>query len=185
MYLGGVQWFIYVTLFKSWWPGMAKFSAQTFREKISNGPGLRDLAKQVAFDNFVHYPMIYFPVFYVFKQSIQGDGVTFDVASILHNARLTYQTNAWEDNCKMWMLWIPGDIIVYSIPIWLRLPVNHFLSFIWICYLSFLRGDGKPEPEAEAEPPLRRSLSLLVRRPSTGDLITPDERASTVGKEQR
>ena len=71
-YLGVFQWFIYVTLFKRWFPQTAKFANQPFREKIRNKEGLRDLCKQVAFDNFVHYTFIYFPVFYVFKEAIQG-----------------------------------------------------------------------------------------------------------------
>jgi hypothetical protein len=40
---------------------------------------------------------------------------------------------------------IPGDLIVYAVPIWLRMPLNHGFSFIWTCYLSFLRGDEQPE----------------------------------------
>ena len=51
----------------------------------------------------------------------------------------------------MWILWVPGDLIVYSVPIWLRLPLNHGLSFIWICYLSFLRGDKISEEPSDAE----------------------------------
>ena len=43
--------------------------------------------------------------------------------------------------------------VCVAVPMWLRLPANHFLSFIWTCYLSFLRGeatdDGEEEPVAE------------------------------------
>ena len=39
-----------------------------------------------------------------------------------------------------WALWVPGDFIVYAVPIWMRLPLNHAISFVWTCYLSFLRG---------------------------------------------
>ena len=126
-------------VFKKLWPGMAAFAAQPLREKLSNPAGIRALCGQVAFDNFVHYPLIYFPVFYCFKESIQGESP--DVLTTIPNGLSKYATNAVEDNLSMWALWIPGDIIVYSVPIWMRLPLNHGLSFIWTCYLSFLRGD--------------------------------------------
>lgn len=106
VYLGGVQWFIYVTLFKRLWPGMTTFAAQGWTEKLRNVQGLRDLGKQVAFDNFVHYPFIYFPVFYVFKQSIQGDVADLDAGAVLCSAMSKYRQNAAEDNVKMWMLWV-------------------------------------------------------------------------------
>lgn len=142
VYLGGVQWFIYVTLFKRWWPGMATFSSQTWYEKLRNAQGIRDLGKQVAFDNFVHYPVVYFPVFYILKQSIQDPEVS--ASSIVRSATSKYWQNGVEDNVKMWLLWVPGDIIVYSCPLWMRLPLNHLFSLVWTCYLSFLRGgDGQ------------------------------------------
>lgn len=51
---------------------------------------------------------------------------------------------------KIWMLWIPGDMIIYAVPMWLRLPLNHALSFIWTCYLSFLRGEKDAGGSTEA-----------------------------------
>ena len=138
-YLGGVQWFIYVDVMKKLFPGMAAFGAKSLREKLRDPAGMRALLGQVAFDNFVHYPLIYFPVFYVFKETIQGAGA--DVSSIASSGLSKYQTNAVEDNLSMWALWVPGDLIVYAVPLWMRLPLNHGLSFIWTCYLSFLRGD--------------------------------------------
>lgn len=103
----------------------------------------------MAVDNFVHYPFVYFPVFYVFKQSLQGGDGPFDPGKIIQDAATKYKQNGIEDNVKMWLLWVPGDIIVYSVPIWLRLPLNHGLSFIWICYLSFLRGDKIEQPDKD------------------------------------
>ena len=70
VYLGGLQWFIYVDVFKRLWPGMGQFANQTLREKLANPAGIRALLGQTAFDNFVHYPLIYFPFFYVFKASV-------------------------------------------------------------------------------------------------------------------
>ena len=50
---------------------MARFANAPLREKLKDRQGLINLTKQVAFDNFIHYTFIYFPVFYVLKEAIQ------------------------------------------------------------------------------------------------------------------
>jgi len=171
VYLGGLQWFMYVDVFKRLWPGMATFANQSLREKLANPAGLRALCGQVAFDNFVHYPFIYFPFFYVFKETIQGDSV--NVETVVPVGLSKYAKNAREDNLSMWALWVPGDLIVYAVPLWMRLPLNHGFSFVWTCYLSFLRGD-----EATDGSPLKnRGAGKLPWTASGADLaaMRPDE----------
>jgi len=51
-----------------------------------------------------------------------------------------YWANCVTDNLYIWALWVPGDAFVYAAPLWMRLPLNHGISFLWTCYLSFLRG---------------------------------------------
>jgi len=140
-YLGVFQYGLYVGLFQRLWPGMATFAAQPLSQKLRNAAGLRDLCKQIAFDNFVHYPFIYFPTFYCIKEGLQGDS-----GPVVAGGLAKYRANGVEDNLKMWALWIPGDAIVYAVPLWMRLPLNHGLSFVWTCYLSFLRG-GQDEAD--------------------------------------
>ena len=41
----------------------------------------------------------------------------------------------------MWTLFVPGDFIIYALPIWARLPANHGLSLVWTLILSSMRGD--------------------------------------------
>ena len=96
-YLGMFQWYIYVTCFKRWFPGMALFASQSLGDKLRNASGMRELLKQVAFDNFVHYPFIYFPFFYVFKETIQGTGYESPLAIPAYGLA-KYQTNCVEDN---------------------------------------------------------------------------------------
>jgi len=149
-YLGGFQWLIYVTAFRRWFPNMDKFAAQTLKQKMANRPGQIDLMKQVTFDNFVHYTFIYFPVFYVFKESIQQNEETSGPMGVVTGAMEKYSTNFWGDNLAIWALWIPADIIIYAIPIWMRLPANHGISFVWTCILSAMRG-AKIEEDPEEE----------------------------------
>ena len=55
-YLGCLQWFIYVDVFKFLWPNMQAFASMTLREKLANPAGIRALFGQVAFDNFKGFP---------------------------------------------------------------------------------------------------------------------------------
>lgn len=169
-YLGGFQWFVYVTLFRRWFPQMDKFAAQTMKEKMANKAGQVDLAKQVLFDNFIHYTFVYFPVFYVFKECIQsGDKdkeLTRSPMDIIKGGLQKYQKNFWGDNCAIWALWIPADVVIYAIPIWMRLPANHGLSFLWTCILSAMRGDkieNSPSPveDPKADPTVVPAGSIV------------------------
>ena len=162
IYLGGVQWFVYVDVFKRLWPGMAAFANQPLREKLRNPAGIRALFGQVAFDNFVHYPLMYFPFFYVIKEGVKKDPGAKDASlgGVAAAGLERYRQNCVEDNLKIWTMWIPGDLVVYAVPIWMRLPLNHGISFLWTCYLSFLRG-GSSENELEAEGAVQKTAGEL------------------------
>jgi len=145
LYLGMFQWFIYVTCFARLCPNAIKFANMSWKEKMAFKPGQIDLAKQIFLDNFVHYTFIYFPVFYVFKESIQGGDKNRSATDIISTGFKKYLTNFWPDNINIWALWIPGDAIIYAVPIWMRLPMNHALSLLWTMILSFMRGDEIPD----------------------------------------
>ena len=66
-----------------------------------------------------------------------GDGMT------------KYRDNFWDDNKAIWALWIPCDVVIYAIPIWMRLPANHMISLVWTCILSFMRGDAIEDVQEE------------------------------------
>mmetsp|Transcript_41571 Transcript_41571/g.50420 ORF Transcript_41571/g.50420 Transcript_41571/m.50420 type:complete len:368 (-) Transcript_41571:413-1516(-) len=149
LYLGAFQWFVYVTCFKRLFPGMVEFTNQTWREKLRNKAGLMGLVGQVAVDNFIHYPLAFFPAFYILKESIQC-GDSFNPYDIVVGGLSKYWNNIVEDNIAIWSLWVPADLIVYSCPIWLRLPLNHAVSFVWTCILSFMRGNEGQTETAEA-----------------------------------
>ena len=121
-------------------PGMDLFATQSFKEKLANKIGQRTLMKQVAFDNFVHYTFLYFPVFYILKELIQEREGGLNPLSLVTDGLSKYKENFIEDNLAMWAIWIPCDIIIYAIPIWMRLPSNHLISLCWCILLSFMRG---------------------------------------------
>lgn len=148
-YLGAFQWFVYVTVFSKLCPNAVRFANQSWAAKLKDRPGQIDLIKQTALDNFVHYTFIYFPFFYCFKEAIQGDSGQ-DPITISRTAIGRYWKNFYTDNAAMWSLWIPGDLAIYAVPIWMRLPLNHAVSFIWTMILSWMRGGKEEEPQKEA-----------------------------------
>lgn len=139
-YLGVAQWFLYVPVFARLCPNAIKFANKSWAEKLKDKAGQIDLVKQTLLDNFIHYTFIYFPVFYTFKTWLQS---TPDQGNTVVRALEKYKTNCVKDNLSMWSLWIPGDLLVYSCPIWMRLPLNHGISFVWTMILSWMRGTDK------------------------------------------
>jgi len=144
-YLGAVQWFIYVTMFAKLCPNAIRFANLPMAEKLKDRAGQIDLVKQTCLDNFIHYTFIYFPTFYVFKEFIQGkkeDGSTRTPVELVQSAMGKYWKNVWPDNMAIWSLWIPFDMIIYAVPIWMRLPLNHGVSLAWTMILSSMRGSS-------------------------------------------
>merc|ERR1712039_178932 len=105
-YLGIAQWFIYVTVFTRLCPNAIRFSNLPWAEKIKDKAGFKDLCKQTFYDNFVHYTFIYFPVFYTFKELIQGEGDP-NMIDTPTKAMEKYKKNFIVDNMAMWSLWVP------------------------------------------------------------------------------
>ena len=62
----------------------------------------------------------------------------WDTASCV--AMSKYKTTFWVDNIGMLAFWLPADIVIYSVPIWIRLPLSHTISFMWTAILSAYRG---------------------------------------------
>jgi len=140
-YLGIVQYLIYVNLFSRLFKNAEAFGKMPFRQKIRNKEGLKDLGKQIVVDMFVHGPLFFFPCYYIAKESIQGDAsVVSNPGKVMKKAMEKYGLNYWDDWLALWKIWIPGDALVFALPLWARLPANHAISFVYMCILSFMRG---------------------------------------------
>ncbi|CAE8614460.1 unnamed protein product, partial [Polarella glacialis] len=72
LYLGGVQYFLYVHLFtRRLFPTASAFAAKPLREKIADTAGQGIVLQQVFVDQFVHHPFFLFPAFYQVKEFIE------------------------------------------------------------------------------------------------------------------
>jgi hypothetical protein len=139
-FLGFVGYGIYVKACSRLFPAMGKFCNQTLREKLGNRAGLTALFQMIALDFVFIQPVIYWPVLYVFQESIQTQSENTSALDVVKNAMAKVKANFWEDNLGMCAFWLPMDLIIYSAPLHLRMPLNHAISFIWVSVVSFMRG---------------------------------------------
>ncbi len=137
-YLGGFQYWLYVQVFSSWFPAAARFGEHaTLAARLRDHAGLKALAGQTALGNFVHIPFLFFPAFYLTQEFVQRGHEASATAAMRR-----YATNASDDLYSAWLIWVPGHAIFFSVPLWLRLPMNHAMSFAFVCVLSLMRGSS-------------------------------------------
>lgn len=136
MYLGGFQYFYQVNVFKKLF-NVDAFTSQPWADKLQDQEGLTALAAQTALDLAV-LTLMYLPTFYVFKAGVFGGSM--DPSVWASSGIQTYQENFAKDEFDLIRVWLPADLVCFSVPLYLRLPVRHIVSFVWTAYLSFSRG---------------------------------------------
>ena len=164
-YLGGFQYWIMVTKYRQWFPTMDRFAKLSFAEKIKDTAGILDAMKMVAFDVFVHLPIMYFPSYYVCKELVTSE--SWNMLDWVKDGTSKYANNAKEDLTAMIQLWGPSDCVQFVLPVHIRMPFRHLVSFFWTAYVSFTRGGSEPEPQSEEE--MNAQVDKVKRRISAGE----------------
>jgi hypothetical protein len=136
IYLGGFQYFYQVNIFKKLFD-VDKFTSQSWSDKLNDVEGLKALAAQTALDLFV-LTLVYLPTFYVFKEGVFSGSM--DPTVWMSSGIEKWQQNFSKDELDLIRVWMPADLVCFSVPLYLRLPVRHVVSFMWTAYLSFVRG---------------------------------------------
>lgn len=136
LYLGAFQYLYQVQIFKKLFD-VDKFTQQSWQDKLQDSPGLQALAAQTALDLGV-LTAIYLPTFYIFKASVFSGSM--DPSIWVSSGLDSFQSNFAKDEFDLIRVWLPADLICFSVPLYLRLPVRHVVSFVWTAYLSFARG---------------------------------------------
>ena len=155
VYLGGVQYFLYCALFPRLFPSTAIFAAKPLRQKLGDMSGQRQVFAQVALDQLVHIPFLYYPTFYVLKASIMAGAMSADIA---RDALGEYSRVAWSDNLAQWSFFAPAATLNFGFsPLWLRVPVVAAMSFLWTMVLSYRRGSSREQQQFSA--PLAKTAS--------------------------
>lgn len=136
VYLGGFQYLYQVQVFKKLFD-IDKFTNLSWKEKLEDKEGLKALAMQTALDLTV-LTFIYLPTFYIFKAGVFSGSP--DPSVWASSGWESYTTNFSKDEVDLLKVWFPADLVCFSVPLYLRLPSRHIVSFVWTAYLSFARG---------------------------------------------
>lgn len=137
-YLGGFQYWIMVNKYRQWFPTMDRFAKLPFAQKLKDTAGILDAGKMVLFDIFIHLPLMYFPTYYTVKELVSGQ--SWNPADWVKDGVTKYAGNLKEDLTAMVQLWGPSDCIQFVLPVHMRMPFRHLVSFFWTAYVSFTRG---------------------------------------------
>jgi hypothetical protein len=139
VYLGGVQYFIYVHLFsRVLFPSVAKFVAKPMAQRLTDVHGQLTVLKQVALDQFVHHPFVLFPCFYCVKEGIERGNLEVDTVK---TALAKYRANMVSDCVFCWQWWVPTFLLNFSIaPLHMRVPITAAVSFAFTSLFSLRRG---------------------------------------------
>ena len=125
-YLGGFQYWLMVNKFGKWFPTRARFSKLTLAEKVKDTAGMLDALKMVAFDVFVHLPLIYFPSYYTCKEIVTSS--SWNPLDWVVDGCSKYWANKEDDLTAMIKLWGPSDCIQFSMPVHISMPFRHLVS---------------------------------------------------------
>eukprot|EP00977_Amphora_coffeiformis_P002767 scaffold522_cov168-Amphora_coffeaeformis.AAC.14 len=136
IYSGGFQYLYQVQIFKRLFD-VDKFTEQSWVDKAKDKEGLQALGVQTALDLTV-LTAVYLPAFYIFKASVFEGSV--DPTVWFGAGWDTYVSNFMKDEFDLVRVWLPADLVCFSVALYLRLPVRHIVSFAWTAYLSFSRG---------------------------------------------
>ena len=170
LYLGGVQYMLYVPVFSRLFPNAAAFAAKSVGEKLRDAKGIRDLFSQVFIDQMVHHPLMYFRVFYMIKDFVTSDSP--NPARAVNE----YAGNMREDLIALWKVWIPSTFLNFAfMPMWARIPWVASTSLIWTCILSAMRG-GSDVPAKDVFGQVDASTMELFERALIGPAprLNPD-----------
>ena len=129
---GAFQYWYQVNIFKKLFD-VDKFTSQSWSDKLKDKEGLKSLFAQTAVDLTV-LTLIYLPTFYVFKAGVFSGSA--DPSVWLSSGLDSYSANFAKDEFDLLRVWAPADLICFSVPLYLRLPVRHVVSFVWTAYLS-------------------------------------------------
>jgi len=162
VYLGGFQWWLMVHKYRQWFPTMDRFAKLPFSQKIHDKAGCLDAAKMVLFDLTVHLPIMYFPTYYTVKEFVGGH--SWNPVDWVKDGLSKYRANMKEDLTAMVQLWGPSDCIQFVLPLHIRMPFRHFVSFFWTAYVSFTRGAIDDD---DTDKPVATSATQVVQAPPT------------------
>ena len=134
-YMGAFQYWYQVNVFKKFFD-VDKFTSQSWEAKFKDKDGLISLGAQTIVDMAVS-TLVYLPTFYMFQAAVFSG--SSDPSVWFSQAFDSIHNNFSKDEFDLIRIWGPADLVCFSVPLYLRLPSRHAVSFLYITYFSFLR----------------------------------------------
>jgi hypothetical protein len=157
LYLGVVQYTLYVPVFGRLFPNAASFAAKPIAQKVKDVRGMMNLFAQTFLDQCVHHPLMYFPAFYITKELVMTEKP--DIGRVLSD----YRANMKEDLTALWKLWVPGTLINFAfMPMHYRIPFAAGISLVWTMVLSAMRGGDVVHGEDKVLKLLRKTTIVNI-----------------------
>ena len=145
-YLGGFQYWLYNVQFTKWCGFITK-----------NAGHLGSAPVKTFIDQFLHHPMMYFPVFYSLKATVEGRPLIEGPDSALSRYRAE-AVDCWQ---ALWKLWVPCTLFNFTfVPRHLRIPFVAATSFVWTITLSCMQGAFSSQKEKDAGAPASTQVSF-------------------------
>jgi len=66
-----------------------------------------------------------------------------DVLDVAQEAMQVCSRNCIQDNVASLGVWIPGDVLMFTCPVWLRMPALYGVTLFWQALLSSQRSGGQ------------------------------------------
>lgn len=153
VYMGVVQYFVYVRFMTGMlFRNAPVFAAKSLRDKMKDPRGCAEVIAQVALDQFVHMPFMFFPCYYLTKELVMGSpeerakkGQTTAGATLEK-----WKANFMDDMKSSWVVWWPCNIINFGfMPMHMRISFMALCSFFFCMILSVMRGGSARNAPSE------------------------------------
>jgi len=152
-YMGIAQYYLYVELMaKRLYPNAGKYAAKSLKDKMKDIKGTKELFAQVAIDQIIHVPFVFYPCYYLTKCAIMEVPAGHEDQSLPELVWYKWTTNFVADVKTSWMIWIPCNTVNFGMmPMHFRVPFMAVCSFGFCLVLSITRGGAAPELTSEAK----------------------------------
>jgi len=162
-YLGGFQYYLYNVQFTAWCATITKYAGHVGAAPV-----------KTFIDQFLHHPMMYFPVFYSLKATVEGRPYVTGPDS----AMARYRAECFDCWKACWSLWVPCTLFNFTfVPRHLRIPFVAATSFVWTITLSLMQSGKDREVMEKTEKPSADSGSTATK----GRLVTRKSYAQAQG----
>ena len=126
------------------WGSYIHFYLNALEWKWPQAAGLRALVQKIAFNQFVHNPFVYLPIFFTYTGLIRGK----TLPEVRDHARREW----WNTLVKTWAVFIPVNVVSFTLmPPRHQATLNAAAGFVYAVVLSVAASRADRRKSAERE----------------------------------